>query len=85
MKITAKNKADDKKLAAEFDTSSEAAAVNPFVHKNRELHTNSVFKSGYNAHQKSDDQQFSPLVNVRAAKTPNKAVSNISAEDALNR
>ena len=85
MKITAKNKADDKKLAAEFDTSSDAAAVNPFVHKNRELHTNSVFKSGYNAHQNSDDQQFSPLVNVRGAKTPNKAVSNISAEDALNR
>jgi 3-hydroxyisobutyrate dehydrogenase-like beta-hydroxyacid dehydrogenase len=50
MKITAKNKAHDKQLAAEFDTSSDAAAKNPFLHKNRELHTNSVFKSGYNAH-----------------------------------
>ncbi len=60
MKITAKIHAAEKSKASEFDLSSEAAAKNAFLHKNRELHTNSVFKSGHNATHNPADAQFSP-------------------------
>ncbi len=87
MKITAKNQGE-KGAASDFDTSSEAAAKNAFLHKNRELHTNSVFKSGHNATHCAADAQFSPNYHTRMSVTPSKpTVGKMAglADDAASR